>query len=100
MAPAMDRAQEQQHGALRMNTRPDIAGYDDFLERLLQIRAGASAQQEAALLHVSIDHFRATLRTYPGRTDAVLAQLSALLATATQGRCMLGELGWGEFGIV
>jgi diguanylate cyclase (GGDEF)-like protein len=96
----MDRAQEQQHGALRMNTRPDIAGYDDFLERLLRIRAGASAQQEAALLHVSIDHFRATLRTYPGRTDAVLAQLSALLATATQGRCVLGELGWGEFGIV
>ena len=100
MALGIDRAQEQQHGALRMHTRPDIAGYDDFLERLLRIRAAASEQQAAALLHVSIDHFRATLRTYPGRTDAVLAQLSGLLTAATQGRCVLGELGWGEFGIV
>ena len=54
-----------------MNTRPDIASYDDFLEQLMRIRAAASGQQESALLHVSIDHFRATLRTYPGRTDAV-----------------------------
>lgn len=83
-----------------MNTRPDIASYDDFIEQLMRIRTAASALQEAALLHVSIDHFRATLRTYPGRTDAVLAQLSALLTAATGGRCVLGELGWGEFGIV
>lgn len=83
-----------------MNTRPDILGYDDFLEQMLGVRAMASASHEAALLHVSIDHFRATLRTYPGRTDAVLAQLSQLLTAATQGRCVVGEMGWGEFGIV
>jgi diguanylate cyclase (GGDEF)-like protein len=83
-----------------MNTRPDIAAYDDFLDQLLRTRAAASALHEAALLHVSIDHFRATLRTYPGRTDAVLAQLSSLVTAATQGRCVVGELGWGEFGIV
>jgi diguanylate cyclase (GGDEF)-like protein len=95
---AQNKARE--NGALRMNTPAGIAAYDEFVARLLTMRDGASAAQEAALLHVSIDHFRATLRTYSGRTDAVLAQLSALLAAATAGRCTVGELGWGEFGIL
>jgi len=64
------------------------------------VRGTAAAEREAALLHVSIDHFRATLRTYAGRTDAVLHQLATILRSATGGEGVVGELGWGEFGII
>ena len=83
-----------------MDTRPHILAYDEFLAQLLRLRESAAATREAALLHVSVDHFRATLRTYPGRTDAVLAQLTSILGAAIQGEGIVGELGWGEFGIV
>lgn len=83
-----------------MVTRSGILAFDGFLEQLLRIRDAAAAGREAALLHLSIDHFRATLRTYAGRTDAVLQQLTTMLRAATQGEGIVGELGWGEFGIV
>ena len=83
-----------------MIARPDILAFDGFMEQLRRIRDASAAGREAALLHLSIDHFRSTLRTYPGRTDAVLQQLTTMLHAATQGKGMVGELGWGEFGIV
>lgn len=100
MAFPADRLQEPTSGAPRMDTRPDILAYDGFLEQLRGVRGAAAAEREAALLHVSIDHFRATLRTYAGRTDAVLHQLAAILRSATGGEGVVGEMGWGEFGII
>jgi diguanylate cyclase (GGDEF)-like protein len=93
-------AEEATMSALPTTSSNGIAAYDGFVDALRALRAAATPVHEAALLHVSVDHFRATLRTYAGRTDAVLAQLSALLLESTQGRSFVGELGWGEFGIL
>lgn len=81
----------------------DLADRDDLLDSVRVARAGATARAEGALLHVNIDHFRATLRSYTGRTDAVLERMVRVLQDVGGqfGRVSgIGRLGLDEFGIV
>ena len=100
MAIPTDRAPPRRREPLPAPGVDRVLDYDAFVDQLREARAAAAPGRAFALLHVSVDYFRATLRTYSGRSDGVLDGLAVLLLEATDGRAIIGRLGWGEFGIL
>jgi diguanylate cyclase (GGDEF)-like protein len=77
-----------------------IAHRDDLLDSIRAASAVATARAEGALLHLNVDHFRATLRSYPGRSDGVLERLAAAVHEVARTFGCTGRLGLDEFGVV
>jgi diguanylate cyclase (GGDEF)-like protein len=96
----MTRADAQQQEERSMPVSIDLADRDDLLDSIRAASAVATARAEGALLHLNVDHFRATLRSYPGRSDSVLERLATVLHEVARPFGYTGRLGLDEFGVV
>ncbi len=73
---------------------------DAFLERVLRVRDALPDGEEAALLYVNLDHFRATITHSGARSGQVLERVRELLQRRAAGTGDLGSLGLEEFGLL